>query len=1531
MTNDQGPVTRRRTEWGEEETFSSEAAAQEAFPVSLEREIDFAFDGDGSAELTGDQLEVLMNRRTRRAFQSRAGKKVFRQTMAEHSARLDPKRPFAHLAQVRTSLRSYAGKRLPECSAREVETFLRVLAFRKGDVVVVNGIRPNKGGAPGFPLLITGDLAADAARLARRAQDQFVGAGYHVYLSRQPLPTAYTGTRASDADVHTCTGLFFDFDGIRRTNGPAPFARVAHAIEAAYLTKAYLEERFGPCCAALVFTGHGVQLHVVVRRLEYADGAAWPSREAWAKNTNRRIKQLEGEVRRHLKKCGMHVYSKQELKELDFNVPADVPAVELDSMAEASRLCRLPGTINFRDATDPRGTFHIESRRFEELNEDLAVWLEAPSEELAVLPPPVPVPSAPHRPARQARQARTEGETDRSSRSPEAARQAYETRRRVSFSDRVEVARQVAVRPLLEAHGFVIERDRIMHWGKGRDAVGVYDDAAVNFGTERSALGVTFPGMGMSVDAIGFVMQTQNCDFKAAVDYLVPEDPVTMPARLLTPAELARAQEGAVSLDALQVLLQQWVAEARVDLRQAPAARWIETQGLDTETLKRFHIVYETGRFFRELEGSLLERARDAGLIYDTEKRGAFFARRISYPIIDAEGAWRSAGGRWLTDTDEKSKTIRLPARGVGRWPHCLGAHLVTDATKTFVVLEGDRTCFRADQALRQAGRTEVAVLATLGRPSEAQCEAIAHLAIAGSRRVVMAFDNDALGHEATESLGATLRQRDVSVDHVVFAEGEDPGDVLERDGADAFVALVDAATAWAPAGDAEGASADDDLDILHLELEELEDYVEKIPDGLALTETQRRLRPVFECLARSKGAAVVAKGIKQRLKKRFGTSIDELNEQLKATRARLRAEAEAQLDGEPERVMDTWKGADAQDHVVPKGYGISNAAAFPNTASVFRIVASEDGISKPPVFAYPVLISEGGMVDTTTERQSVLTLQWQTNEGAWMSAELPAAEVMDAKKIVSALRNAGCPISSEQARDMVAYLQAYETANAAHIRKVKLVTQLGFYGEQFLLGDQVIAAPNTEPAETLRFYGRSSGEAQLVQALTSKGTLQGWQEAIAQVKDLPLVMAGVVMSFASVALQFIKAAPFFCDWCAPTGTGKTELMRVASSVWADPGRVGGDKPPFMVQWSSTNIGAERWAGTRRHLPVFLDDTANARDEKQIRKAMYQLANGVGDVRGSVKGTQAVHTFCLLILSTGEHSIVRYSPGAGGAAMRLLSFPGLPWGEQSIAAVERQHRVLGALEHHHGVAGPAWIRHLLSVDRRQLETGFRGVYRATRAWLFSEHTGDASIASRIGEHVAGGIWTADELHRAGILPWPDAFDAKALIHGIMREANESVDVAAKALHHIMDFAQQKSRHFHGWPAWRVDADGHRRRVRVRVSDAADVYGVFREGAYIGIKRVVAKPELERAGFPPIDSLIDEWIRRGWVERGRNERRVCDVKFQGERILVIKFNWPFVERFFGAEADDPEDTEHPEGTAGAAASAASGYTPEPDDD
>lgn len=557
-----------------------------------------------------------------------------------------------------------------------------------------------------------------------------------------------------------------------------------------------------------------------------------------------------------------------------------------------------------------------------------------------------------------------------------------------------------------------------------------------------------------------------------------------------------------------------------------------------------------------------------------------------------------------------------------------------------------------------------------------------------------------------------------------------------------------------------------------------------------------------------------------------------------------------------PNDVLTLQLGEAAEGSNLPDGLIIPRPWMVTNEG-VFLAREGKDGSEVTARVAQrPILLSAIG-VDLEEGVHSV-AVRWWSN-GAWIERIVPRRTIAIARELAPMAEH-GLPVTSENAKDLVAYFDAYLGANESRLPRRLTTRSLGWKGTHGFLWGGTLIGPNGPVANsTLTLAGTSPGLTQAVKNYRASGTWEGWCAAIARVNHLPKLMVAILGSMAPPMLNRVSKSlkNGIIDWAGETSGGKTTALRVAASVWGVPD----DTDGIIGTWDGTSVGIERLAATCNDLPTLLDDTKRARRKEDVGDAIYMLAQGKGKARGTIDGLALTPTWRTWLLSTGEAPATSYNQDGGGAA-RVLTLWGHPMGDDPNAAALAESTARDLMDNF-GHLGPRLVAFLQQPGHT--ETLKRAYAEASLAAASAQ---DSSVGRRVSAHIALLSVCYTIAVELGV---PIGGNPISVLSVAVAQAVSDSDKASAALHVAYEWAVTQSHRFHG---------------RHHVHKWSDSYGnEHTEGkhpfqGYIGAWKSkddwtemafmtsALETHLAANGYKEPKAIVRTWRDRGWLRAQR---------------------------------------------------------------
>ncbi|WP_020676993.1 DNA primase [Geopsychrobacter electrodiphilus] len=302
-------------------------------------------------------------------------------------------------------------------------------------------------------------------------------------------------------------------------------------------------------------------------------------------------------------------------------------------------------------------------------------------------------------------------------------------------------------------------------------------------------------GCGVGGDAFEFLMKIEGLSFPEAARRIAGEVGVDIEETQLSPEEDRRRQERD-RLQRVNAVAAEFFHRQLIESPEAEACRqYLNRRGYGKTSAAEYQLGYAPDRWdaltghFRQ-QGVELDDARTLGLIRRRDKgEGDYdlFRGRLIFPIHDLSGRIVAFGGRILGDGQPKYiNSTESPIYHKGQVLFGLfGARQAIRQATEVILVEG----YFDQLALARAGvGNAVATCGTALTVEHAQ------LLKRYAKRVLLLFDNDKAGRNATFKAMELLLPGGLETAVIELDEGEDPDSFLQKRGKEAFAERLQAA-----------------------------------------------------------------------------------------------------------------------------------------------------------------------------------------------------------------------------------------------------------------------------------------------------------------------------------------------------------------------------------------------------------------------------------------------------------------------------------------------------------------------------------------------------------------------------------------------------------------------------------------------------------------------------------------------------------------------------------------------------------------
>ncbi len=291
-----------------------------------------------------------------------------------------------------------------------------------------------------------------------------------------------------------------------------------------------------------------------------------------------------------------------------------------------------------------------------------------------------------------------------------------------------------------------------------------------------------------SGNAITFVKETKNMMSKDAMKYLADRANITMSSEYFKDDPLQKYYDiNQEAQDFYKVYLQ------HTKSGQA-ALKYLQKRELSGKILDKFDIglapaqgdsLYQALRKKEILKSDM----QDLGLVGENDNVYDVFRNRIMFPLHDQRGRVVGFSGRIFSDDQKTAKYVNSTKTATFEKNKVLyNLHRASKAIKEqdrAVLFEGFMDVIKADSVGIHEG------LATMGTALSKE-----HVRLISSitKTLVLCFDGDDAGQEATRSMIDTLKNTPLSIYVTKLPHKVDPDDFITQEGPEAFHRLIDEA-----------------------------------------------------------------------------------------------------------------------------------------------------------------------------------------------------------------------------------------------------------------------------------------------------------------------------------------------------------------------------------------------------------------------------------------------------------------------------------------------------------------------------------------------------------------------------------------------------------------------------------------------------------------------------------------------------------------------------------------------------------------
>lgn len=258
--------------------------------------------------------------------------------------------------------------------------------------------------------------------------------------------------------------------------------------------------------------------------------------------------------------------------------------------------------------------------------------------------------------------------------------------------------------------------------------------------------------------------------------------------------------------------------------------------------------------------------------------------------------------------------------------------------------------------------------------------------------------------------------------------------------------------------------------------------------------------------------------------------------------------------------------------------------------------------------------------------------------------------EVIASPAKILQLANDSVQVTAKSAPFLVEYLAELESRNAEAITEYVSTSRLGWID---VTDEDGTVTKRFLPYQQEVIFDNELNVKSLYESINTVGSRDKWYSLIKEIraKRQPEVLINLAASFASVMVEPCGALPFIVSLWGGSGIGKSVILKLCTSVWADPG-----EGKYMTDAKATNTAMEIRLSILNSLPMTLDDMAQVKNQydEDFSELIYRWCAGKGRDRSNKElGLNKLTSWRNCTITNGERSLVDEST-QGGAVNRVI-------------------------------------------------------------------------------------------------------------------------------------------------------------------------------------------------------------------------------------------------------------------------------------
>lgn len=470
----------------------------------------------------------------------------------------------------------------------------------------------------------------------------------------------------------------------------------------------------------------------------------------------------------------------------------------------------------------------------------------------------------------------------------------------------------------------------------------------------------------------------------------------------------------------------------------------------------------------------------------------------------------------------------------------------------------------------------------------------------------------------------------------------------------------------------------------------------------------------------------------------------------------------------------------------------------------------------------------------------------------------VPRETIASSSKIIQ-LSNSGIHVIDKTAPMLVQYLSDLEAMNL--IDEGVSTSRLGWVMGQDDAGKKV---KQFLPYQSNVTFDNEVFVKSLFESIRPTGSRDKWYKLIKDIraKRQPEVLINLAASFASVLVEPCGTLPFIVSLWGGTGIGKSVILKICTSIWADPG-----EGKYITDAKATYTAMEMRLNVLNSLPMTLDDMAQVKNQYDgdFSELIYRWCAGKGKDRSNKElGLNKLTSWRNCTITNGERSLVDEGT-QGGAINRVIDIEAS--GEVLFSAKEG-NKTVKTVESNYGFAGMEFIDQVCQMGDEQISQLYNEFYEQIK-----KIAADEGVEKEEKQIVPMAlILTADYLSEKWLFGDEIRIDIKQAITYLRNKGDVSEE--SRAYEYLMDTIAANQFRFEDNPETNTEQ-----------------WGLFQEDNKVAIIGTVFERIIKQGGFQGKAFL--SWAKRkDLIECDNNGTPKKVIKFYGKtaRAVVLRTDY-----------------------------------------